>query len=237
MPERAMISEIFGPVVQGEGPIIGRRTIFVRTFGCDSRCEFCDTMYAVDPDHQGAVTRRLLSPEEIVTEVQALDQGLRLPITISGGNPAVWNLAELVYILQQQYHEVWVETQGTVWATWLRLCNNVVVSPKGPGMNDLRHGVLPVNRLRVFANNLVHLAFKVVVFSPADLDYAELIHSTFPTVPMYLSVGSPVGIYDKVALNDRLKTVIEWSLQRPNLSRAIVLPQLHALAFGGSRGV
>jgi hypothetical protein len=31
--------------------------------------------------------------------------------------------------------------------------------------------------------------------------------------------------------------VIEWVLERRKLKRAIVLPQMHALAYGGSRGV
>jgi 7-carboxy-7-deazaguanine synthase len=30
MKERIRVSEIFGPTVQGEGPLIGRPTVFVR---------------------------------------------------------------------------------------------------------------------------------------------------------------------------------------------------------------
>jgi len=44
------ISEIFGPTIQGEGPLIGTPTVFVRTAGCDYRCTWCDTLYAVLPD-------------------------------------------------------------------------------------------------------------------------------------------------------------------------------------------
>ena len=29
------VSEVFGPVIQGEGGVIGRPTVFVRTGGCD----------------------------------------------------------------------------------------------------------------------------------------------------------------------------------------------------------
>lgn len=244
LPEKVLISEVFGPVVQGEGPIIGRRTIFIRTFGCDSRCMGiggggCDTLYAVDPVYPGAETRTLMSFEEIVQKVLQLDQGHRLPITISGGNPAMWDLTVLVDYLQGLWHEVWIETQGTIWRDWLKQCDKVVVSPKGPGMNDVRHGVLPINSLQPFVDNVVDLSFKVVVFVEADLDYAEKIHIAFPSTPLYLSVGSPVDQYgyDRAVLNDRLRIVMEQVLQRPALSRAIVLPQLHALAYGGSRGV
>jgi 7-carboxy-7-deazaguanine synthase len=33
MKENILISEIFGPTVQGEGPLVGRPTVFVRTGG------------------------------------------------------------------------------------------------------------------------------------------------------------------------------------------------------------
>jgi 7-carboxy-7-deazaguanine synthase len=243
MPDKILISEVFGPVVQGEGPVIGRRTIFVRTFGCDSRCiglgknSGCDTMYAVDTGYPGAETRQLLSVDEIIQRVEILDHGLKLPITISGGNPVLWDLAELISALHKLGHEVWIETQGTVWRDWLTLCDNVVVSPKGPGMNDIKHGILPPTKLKIFVDKVVRLYFKVVVFSPADLDYAEMIIEAYPPIPMYLSVGSPVGFYDKSEINDRIRMVIEWVLERPGLREAIVLPQMHALAYGGRRGV
>ncbi len=35
---RISVSEIFGPTVQGEGAVIGKPTVFVRTGGCDYRC-------------------------------------------------------------------------------------------------------------------------------------------------------------------------------------------------------
>jgi len=51
MTELVRISEIFGPTIQGEGPLIGRPTVFVRTAGCDYRCARCDTLYAVLPEY------------------------------------------------------------------------------------------------------------------------------------------------------------------------------------------
>ncbi|HEY6010089.1 MAG TPA: 7-carboxy-7-deazaguanine synthase QueE, partial [Nitrospirota bacterium] len=39
----AVLHEIF-PSIQGEGPWIGERHIFVRFFGCDLQCRYCDTL-------------------------------------------------------------------------------------------------------------------------------------------------------------------------------------------------
>ena len=51
------VVEIFGPTIQGEGAEAGVPTHFVRVGGCDYRCIWCDTMYAVDPDDRTSDVR------------------------------------------------------------------------------------------------------------------------------------------------------------------------------------
>lgn len=51
--KNARVHEIFTSI-QGEGPWIGQRQIFVRFLGCDIRCRYCDTPSAVlSVDHTG----------------------------------------------------------------------------------------------------------------------------------------------------------------------------------------
>ena len=79
------IIEIFGPTIQGEGAEAGLPTHFVRLGGCDYRCSWCDTMYAVDP----VVVRRdstWLSAEQIIEALTRLPGSPRW-VSISGGNP------------------------------------------------------------------------------------------------------------------------------------------------------
>ena len=52
------VVEVFGPTVQGEGPYAGRVCHFLRLGGCDYRCSWCDTPYAVDPAQVRKVPRR-----------------------------------------------------------------------------------------------------------------------------------------------------------------------------------
>ena len=78
------VVEIFGPTIQGEGAEAGVPTHFVRVGGCDYRCIWCDTMYAVDPDVV-RTTSEHLSSRDIVDRVTSLD-GRPSWTTISGGN-------------------------------------------------------------------------------------------------------------------------------------------------------
>jgi organic radical activating enzyme len=48
--QHALIHEIFASV-QGEGPWIGQRHIFVRFMGCDIACRYCDTPAAAKTSH------------------------------------------------------------------------------------------------------------------------------------------------------------------------------------------
>src|SRR4051812_46730356 len=62
------VIEIFGPTIQGEGAEAGLPTHFVRFGGCDYRCVWCDTMYAVDPAIVRSTSRRLTT-DEIIAEL------------------------------------------------------------------------------------------------------------------------------------------------------------------------
>src|SRR3712207_8798896 len=65
------VIEIFGPTIQGEGAEAGLPTHFVRLGGCDYRCAWCDTMYAVDPRTVRDTAERL-SGETIIERLQTL---------------------------------------------------------------------------------------------------------------------------------------------------------------------
>src|SRR3982751_5039556 len=82
-----LISEILGPTVQGEGALIGKPTVFVRTGGCDNRCVWCDTLYAVLPEYKSDWYP--MTTEEVFAEVQRLSSNKSILVTLSGGNPAI----------------------------------------------------------------------------------------------------------------------------------------------------
>lgn len=248
--EKIPVIEIFGPVIQGEGAVIGQQTMFIRFGGCDFRCTMCDSMHAVD---QEEIRKRAshLTQEQILKTV--LEQAKHTVwITLSGGNPCLWELYALVNELRLAGKKVALETQGTYWKPWVSLCDVVTISPKGPGMGEK----CDLQQLEDFIDSTAcavtlqsrWINLKIVCFGTDDIEFAKMIHKRFPDFDLYLSVGNPYppGYEDEIggsnALNtqalhtaDLLECFVHLSnavMKEPELNSAIVLPQLHVLAYG-----
>src|SRR5438270_5257128 len=130
MKECIRISEIFGPTIQGEGPLIGRPTVFVRTGGCDYRCSWCDTLYAVLPQYRADWSP--MGPAEILAQVDDLAHGEPVLVSLSGGNPALQPLQLLIELGRSRRHSFALETQGSVAQPWFAALDWLILSPKPP---------------------------------------------------------------------------------------------------------
>jgi len=125
------ISEIFYSI-QGEGPCAGIPTVFVRTFGCNLRCLWCDTKYAVVGEISDTAYK-VMTEEEIIEEIQKHPQTNHVCIT--GGEPLIQDLSRLVEMLVKSKYFVYIETNGTIQPT-IRFAGdnirsvNYVISPK-----------------------------------------------------------------------------------------------------------
>lgn len=228
--KRFPVIEIFGPTIQGEGVMIGTQTLFIRFGGCDYRCSWCDSLYAVKPEEvrKNAI---FMTAREIVEKVQELSTTTPW-VTLSGGNPALFDLDELVVALGQSGYRIAVETQGTMWKDWLLKCEVITTSPKPPSSGM----VTDWNKLRRFYQ-AINSTVKIVIFDDKDLDYAEDVVRRFPGWDLFLQVGNTVGEDDLNSLVKKLEWLVTETMKRPILSHAVVLPQLHVLMWGNNRGV
>jgi 7-carboxy-7-deazaguanine synthase len=243
MSERILISEIFGPTVQGEGPLIGRPTIFVRTGGCDYRCAWCDTLYAVLPEHRDEWV--LMTPSEIATRIDELAGEEPVLVTLSGGNPALQPLAPLIELGHGKRHTFALETQGSVSSPWFSELDWLILSPKPPSSRmttnwNMLDACISVGKYRP------HCVLKIVVFDDADYSYARTVSARYPGLPVYLQVGNPAPLKhagtplpDNAEIDDLLAR-FRWLVGKVTADHwfaATVLPQLHVLAWGNKRGV
>lgn len=255
MPEHDLrarpIIEVFGAVFQGEGAMAGIQTMFVRTGGCDDRCAWCDTLYSVDPDEvkKNAIW---MAPETILEALQESSPTCRV-VTISGGNPCIWDLTRLVHDLKSAGYYVAIETQGTLFKVWLKDCDMVTISPKPPSsgnitnLQNLQRHFIP--HLEVSKMNL-----KVVVFNDEDYEYAADVAKMFPHIETYFQPGTtqfditPRGgpVDSLTALESTREDILErtewlWtkvlSDPSPSIRKVRVLPQIHSLVYGQKRGV
>lgn len=237
---RILISEIFGPTVQGEGPLIGRPTVFVRTAGCDYRCTWCDTLHAVLPEHRGEW--QLMTPAEIMGQIAELTGGHKVLVTISGGNPALQPVAPLLALGRSAGHHFALETQGSIAQPWFSELDWLILSPKPPS-SGMTTDWAAFEECLCAADGRPRCVLKIVVFDDGDYRYAQAAAARCPDLPIYLQVGNPTppdgagrSEPDAGDLMGRFRWLV-GKVAADHWFGATVLPQLHVLAWGNRRGV
>jgi len=231
--------EIFGPTIQGEGMVIGQKTMFLRTAGCDYSCSWCDSAFTWDGTGKDDI--RMMEAEEVWSELQRVGGKNFSFVTISGGNPALLkNLSELIDILKANDIKIGLETQGSKWQEWFYRIDELTISPKPPSSKMVTDfGVLDMIIDNLKENNF---SLKVVVFDDHDYEYAKDIHLRYPNVPFFVQVGNndiTTSDNQKLLLHllNQYERLIDKVMLDPDLNDVKVLPQLHALLWGNKRGV
>ncbi|RIN24822.1 7-carboxy-7-deazaguanine synthase QueE [Mammaliicoccus vitulinus] len=231
------VLEIFGPTIQGEGSVIGRKTMFVRTSGCDYRCSWCDSSFTWDGSAKDDI--RLLEPEDIISELDAIAPNKYQHVTISGGNPAlIKNIGPLVEALNERNIETALETQGSKFQSWMTLIDDLTISPKPPSSGMKPN--LPILDEVIAQCVQDSLSLKVVIFDEDDYQFAKDIHNRYPSIPFYLQVGNPY-LDDSVSnhtekLLEKYEQLID-KVMNDTLNDIYVLPQLHTLLWSNKKGV
>ncbi|MBC2670438.1 7-carboxy-7-deazaguanine synthase QueE [Novosphingobium piscinae] len=173
--------EIFASL-QGEGPSLGRPSVFVRLSRCNLACHWCDTAYTWRftgdnrPHRDGLAFDRgdnqlALAEAEVAARIAALGPD-RLVIT--GGEPllqgaALARLLDALAVLRPAGH-VEIETNGTVapHPALDPLVHQYNVSPKLAHSGNPAELALPAERLAAWAAE-PRAFFKFVVATPDDL--------------------------------------------------------------------
>ena len=244
------ISEIFGPTIQGEGALIGTQTVFVRTGGCDYRCSWCDTGYAVLPEFEDQW--QAMNAELVMLEIETLSSNKPLWITLSGGNPAQQDLAELITLGQTKGYKFSMETQGSIAKPWFALLDQLTLSPKPPstGMSFKKRGL---DRCLDACESLENVSLKFVVADEEDLLWSKTIAEQYPQLPCFVQPcntsakledhlsedGKNIASEAQAIPIDQQKQML-WlieAVQKLDWNEARVLPQLHTWLWGDKIGV
>lgn len=169
-----LIAEIFHSL-QGEGVLTGVPSVFVRTSGCNLRCNWCDTPYASwNPEGKA------MSVEQILAKIGEYPAR---HVVLTGGEPMIAKeIHELAAGIKQLGHHITIETAATVAPEGIA-CDLASLSPKLlNSAPDSRLGVTwrkkhealrwqpAVARAWVDRGDY---QFKFVVTQPADVDEIE----------------------------------------------------------------
>lgn len=233
--DTVVVSEIFGPTFQGEGPSLGRRAAFVRLGRCDLHCAWCDTPYTWDWDgrngrvYDPAVELTIRRVVDVVDEVSAMDAPL---VVITGGEPLLQRRAvtAMVGAFATAGRRVEIETNG----------RHLPIT--GPGADTVRYNVSPKlanagdpAQDRIRPDRLAVLAaadsiFKFVCSEASDLDEVDA---------MVTSAGIP---HDRVWISPEGTTPDVVVVRTRALADAVIerhwqlSSRLHVLAWGDVRG-
>lgn len=222
------VSEIFKSI-EGEGIRMGQAAVFVRLHGCNLRCRYCDSMYAVE----GSDFKQM-SVGEILAVAKALrkEYGVKC-ITLTGGEPLIHeSTEELLSKFSENGFEVNVETNGTVPCKWRLpgLFYTMDWKCKGSGMSSR----MKMENFETLCRNDV---LKFVVGSFDDLHETESVvaqlSKLLPNNMPHIFVSPVYGTIP----NER---IVEWMLNSAVLTQenARFQVQLHKIVWNPDcRGV
>ena len=236
MSETIRISEIFGPTIQGEGALIGQPTVFVRTGGCDYRCTWCDTPFAVDSEYRDQWTP--MSAEDIFTKVQELSNNTPIMVSLSGGNPAIQPLAPLIKLGKDKGYRFTLETQGSIAQGWFADLDVLTLSPKPPS-SGMETDWSAFDACLKAAGDKPDIALKIVIMDDTDYAYAKDAAKRYPDLLLYLQPVNHDPENETADINGIMERM-HWLVAKVTQDQwhnACVLPQLHVLLWGNQRGV
>ena len=223
----ANITEIFSSI-QGEGIFAGAKQVFVRFFGCNMRCRFCD---------EAAKTRTTAySPGSLMAAVRSLEaaKGRHHSVSLTGGEPLLHTefLKQFLPLLKAEKHKVYLETNGTLPGALSEVIGDVDIIamdfklPSSTG--DRPYWEEHAGFLKAAMGKKVFV--KAVVTYDTSLEdirkAAELIKTAGADVPLILQPATPISKTDAPVPANRLVTFLEAATEQ-NVENVRIVPQIH----------
>lgn len=206
------VVEIFKSI-DGEGKRAGLPTTFIRLYGCNLNCSYCDTRYGCEGDNY---TEMLLS--DIMDRVKEL--GLK-SVTLTGGEPLIHEgIKDLIKSLSDEKYDINIETNGSVDISRFVMCAGDVFYTMDYKCNSSE--MSPKMILSNFRNLRKKDVLKFVVSNEDDLDQArKVIGLTGTRAQIYFS-----PVFGKIEPRE----IVDYILAH-NMDNCKVQLQLHKIIW------
>ena len=188
------ISEIFSSL-QGEGPYLGVKQVFVRFGRCNMHCVYCDELEKMKEEN---FTRMSLA--QVLREIGRFEKekGPHHSVSLTGGEPLFYTafLENLLPRLKERRYNIYLETNGTLPRELdrvIRFCDIIAMDLKPPSSTgDRNFDKEHEEFLKIAARKDVFV--KVVVTPDTRLEEiercADLVESVDPHIPFILQPQS-----------------------------------------------
>lgn len=221
------ISEIFMSI-EGEGVRTGAPSVFVRLFGCNLRCSYCDSMYAVEGNDF-----REMTITDVIDSIRNFNVS---NVTITGGEPLIHpGIQDLLNQLDQQGYEINIETNGT--CPKFKDYKNVFYTMDWKSISSGENSKMNLNKLMDLSQKDV---VKFVVANPSDLQEASNVIETLENHFKNLGKSLPYFYVSPVFKTMAYEDMVNWILSNQTMVRNKVRfqVQLHKIVWDpNARGV
>lgn len=104
MQNKTFVKEIFTSI-QGEGPYIGYKQLFIRFTNCNLNCSYCDTDFKSNPE--------VFTKESLLAKIKSTDLKNIHSVSLTGGEP-LFEADFLSEFLPSLNYKIYLETNGTM---------------------------------------------------------------------------------------------------------------------------
>ncbi len=229
--DSAEISEIFSSI-QGEGPYLGVKQIFIRFGRCNMHCHYCDELEKMKEERFTVV-----SQDELCRQVVEMDKekGPHHSISLTGGEPLFYTpfLKGFMSWLKSKGYTTYLETNGTLPKELDEVISltDVVAMDLKPASSTLDRDFTQKHKEFLKIALKTEVFTKVVVTPGTKRDEiqacVDLVAATNAKIPfIFQPLSDPIGI------NAEALRLIEkdfFAIAREALHDVRVIPQMHKI--------
>jgi organic radical activating enzyme len=235
--------------VQGEGPWVGHRQVFVRFLGCNLDCLYCDAPETKTRQSRCRIERapgswefdyadNPFTVDRLMDSIRAFgDPCLYHSVAVTGGEPLLHHrfLRQWLPALRSAGHTVYLETSGELHdrlrqvAEWVDYCAMDIKLPSSSGERPMwrEHREF----LRVLRERAIPTFAKVVVGRNSTdeevLESARVVAGEWPSVPLVLQPVTPFG---EVLEGPTIAQMLRFQLvAREVVDDVRIIPQTHKM--------